>query len=52
MSSPTAFSDVRAYGIVSVFKWFETICGVWNGGSGSFGFEIRRLSTDIAIVAV
>ena len=23
-----------------------------NGGSGSFGFEIRRLSTDVAIVAV
>ena len=25
---------------------------IWNGGSGSFGFEIRRLSTDVAIVAV
>jgi hypothetical protein len=22
---------------VSVFKCFRTICGVWNGGSGSFG---------------
>jgi hypothetical protein len=37
---------------LSVFKWFGTIWGVWNGGSGSFGFEIRRLSTDVAIVAV
>jgi hypothetical protein len=33
------------------FKLFGTLCGVWNGGSGSFGFEIRRLSTDVAIVA-
>ena len=24
----------------------------WNGGSGSFGLEFRRLSTDVAIVAV
>ena len=23
-----------------------------DGGSGSFGFEIRRLSTDVSIVAV
>ena len=38
--------------IVSVFKCFGTKCGVWNGGSGSFGFEIRQLSTDVAIVAV
>ena len=37
---------------VSVFKCFATNCGIWNGGSGSFGFEIRRLSTDVAIVAV
>jgi putative DNA primase/helicase len=26
--------------------------GIWNGGSGSFGFEIRRLSAGVAIVAV
>ncbi len=37
---------------MSVFKSFGTICGIWNGGSGSFGFEIRQLSTDVAIVAV
>jgi hypothetical protein len=37
---------------VSVFKWFGTISGIWNGGSGPFGFEFRRLSTDVAIVAV
>jgi hypothetical protein len=24
----------------------------WDGGSGSFGLEFRRLSTDVAIVAV
>jgi hypothetical protein len=37
---------------LSVFKCFGTKCGVWNRGSGSFGFEIRQLSTDVAIVAV
>jgi uncharacterized protein len=37
---------------VSVFKWFGTISGIWNGGSGSYGSEFRRLSTDVAIVAV
>jgi Periplasmic binding protein len=37
---------------VSVFKCFGTISGIWNGGSGSFGLEFRRLSTDVAIVAV
>ena len=25
---------------VSVFEWFGTISGIWNGGSGPFGFEI------------
>ena len=37
---------------MSVFKCFRTNGGVWNGGSGSFGSEIRQLSTDVAIVAV
>ena len=37
---------------LSVFKCFRTNGGVWNGGSGSFGSEIRQLSTDVAIVAV
>jgi hypothetical protein len=37
---------------VSVFKCFGTISGIWNGGSGSFGLEFRRLSTDVAIVVV
>ena len=46
------WSDIIRRSRVSVFKCFATICGIWNGGSGSFGFEIRRLSTDVAIVAV
>jgi hypothetical protein len=41
-----------AFRTLSVFKWFGTICSFWNGGSGAFGFGIRRLSTDVAIVAV
>jgi hypothetical protein len=37
---------------MSVFKWLGQSELFRDGGSGSFGLEFRRLSTDVSIVAV
>jgi len=31
---------------MSVFKWFGTICGVWNGGSGSVQLMFQSSLSD------
>ena len=36
-----------AFRTLSVFKWFGTICGFWNGGSGSFGFSDRLITKKV-----
>jgi hypothetical protein len=54
-SQNTAFANppnVRAFACVRLQMVWDKSELFRDGGSGSFGFEIRRLSTDVSIVAV